>query len=182
MALCTGELEESFSSFDQNQTREDYFKRIGNKTASLFAMATEAASIVCNAPEEMIQTLRSYGYNLGMAFQIIDDILDFTATEEELGKPVASDLLQGTLTLPSIMLREKRPDVNPIKDIFENRQREQNLQLAIDMIRNSDIVPECFQVARDFIAEACRSLEVFPDSIFRQALIDIANYVIERQE
>ena len=110
MALCTGELEESFSSFDLNQTRQEYYKRIGNKTASLFAMATEAASIVCSAPEEAIQSLRHYGYSLGMAFQIIDDILDITATEDELGKPVASDLRQGTLTLPSIMLRERRPD------------------------------------------------------------------------
>jgi len=121
MALCTGELEESFNSFDPNQTRESYFKRIGNKTASLFAMATESGGIVTNASEEAIGALRTYGYNLGLSFQIVDDIFDFTAGEEELGKPVASDLLQGHLTLPTIILQEQHPDDNPIKDIFEHR-------------------------------------------------------------
>ena len=176
-ALCTGELEESFSSFDQNQTRQSYFRRIGNKTASLFSMATESGGIVAEASEEAIQALRSYGHNLGMAFQIVDDILDFTAGEEELGKPVASDLLQGHLTLPAILLKEQRPHDNPIRDIFEHRQTEQNLEIAIEMIRSSGIVPECYRVAQDFTAEACLTLEMFPESPCQRALFELADYV-----
>ena len=182
MALCTGELEESFSSFDQNQTRQSYLRRIGNKTASLFSMATESGGIVSEASEEEIQALRSYGYNLGMAFQIVDDILDFTAGEEELGKPVASDLLRGHLTLPAILLKEQYPDNNPIKTIFEKRQNERSLKLAIEMIRNSDIVPECYRVAQDFTAEARRALEIFPKSPCKQALLELTDYVVERQK
>ena len=181
-ALCTGELEESFSSFDQNQTRQSYLRRIGNKTASLFSMATESGGIVAEASEEAIQALRSYGYNLGMAFQIVDDILDFTAGEEELGKPVASDLLKGHLTLPAILLKEQYPDNNPIKAIFEKRQKEQNLKLAIEMIRSSEIVPECYRVAQDFTAEACRALEIFPESSCQRALLELTDYVVERQK
>jgi geranylgeranyl pyrophosphate synthase len=182
MALCTGELEESFSSFDQNQTRQSYLRRIGNKTASLFSMATESGGIVAEASEEAIQALRSYGYSLGMAFQIVDDILDFTAGEEELGKPVASDLLRGHLTLPAILLKEKYPDNNPIKAIFERRQEEENLKLAIEMIRSSEIIPECYRVAQDFTAEACRALELFPECPCQRALLELTDYVVERQK
>lgn len=182
MALCTGELEESFCSLDQNQTRQSYFRRIGNKTASLFSMATESAGIVNEVQEEAIQALRSYGYNLGMAFQIVDDILDFTADEDELGKPVASDLIKGNLTLPAILLKEQRPDDNPIKAIFENSRKEQNLALTIEMIRNSSIITECYRIAREFTAEACQALVMFPDRPSRRALLDLADYLIERQK
>lgn len=182
MALCTGELEESFSSFDLNQDRQSYLRKIGNKTASLFAMATESGGIVAEASEEAIEALRSYGHNLGMAFQIVDDIFDFTAGEEELGKPVASDLLHGHLTLPAILLREQRPDDNPVKDIFEHREIERNLELAIQMIRNSGIVSECYRSAQDFITEACRALDIFPESPSQRKLIELADYVVERRQ
>lgn len=181
-ALCTGELEQSFSSFDPNQTRQSYFRRIGNKTASLFSMATESGGIVAGASEEAVQALRSYGYNLGMAFQIVDDILDFTAGEEELGKPVANDLLQGNLTLPAILLKEQHPDDSPIKAIFEKRQKEQNLELAIGMIRSSGIIPECYLVAQDYTAEARRALEIFPESPCQRALFELTDYVVGRQQ
>jgi octaprenyl-diphosphate synthase len=182
MALCTGELEESFSSFDLNQDRQSYLRKIGNKTASLFAMATESGGIVAEASEEAIEALRSYGYNLGMAFQIVDDIFDFTAGEEELGKPVASDLLHGHLTLPAILLKEQRPDDNPVNDIFEHRDIERNLELAIQMIRNSGIVTECYRSAQDFITEACRALDIFPESPSQRKLIELADYVVERRQ
>ena len=182
MALCTGELDESFSSFDLNQTKETYFRRIGNKTASLFSMGTQSAGIVNEAPEDEIKALRDYGYDLGMAFQIVDDILDFTADEDKLGKPVASDLLQGHLTLPAIMLKEVYPDDNPVKAIFENRGKEQSLNRAIEMIRNSGIVADCYRVAQRFTSEAHQTLRTLPDNPCRKALIELANYVVEREK
>jgi geranylgeranyl pyrophosphate synthase len=182
MALCTGELEESFSSFDQNQTRVSYLTKIGNKTASLFSMATEAAGIVNEAPEEEISALKTYGYNVGMAFQIVDDILDFTSDEEKLGKPVASDLLQGNLTLPAIMLRERYPEDNPIKAIFENRGKEKSLECAIEMVRDSGIISDCYRVAQEFTSGACQTLKTLPDNQCRRALIELANYVVEREK
>jgi len=181
MALCTGELEESFTSFDLNQTRESYFRRIANKTASLFAMATESGGIVSGAPEQAVQALRSYGQNLGVAFQIVDDILDFTADEEELGKPVASDLAQGNLTLPAILLKEQRPDDNPIRDIFENRRKEEGLARAIEMIRGSTIISECYRAADSLTAKACQTLDTFPECACRRSLFDLAQYVVQRQ-
>ena len=182
MALCTGELEESFCSFDLNQTRESYYKRIGNKTASLFSMATESAGIVNKASERVIEALRDYGHNLGMAFQVVDDILDFTASEDKLGKPVASDLLQGKLTLPAILLKEQRPRNNPIKAIFEDKEKERSLKTAIEMICDSGIITECYKVAQSFVSSACKSLKTFPDNPSRRALVELADYVVERQK
>ena len=182
MALCTGELEESFTKFDRSQTRQAYFRRIGNKTASLFSMATQSGGIVTGASEDEVLALKSYGDNLGTAFQIVDDILDFTAEEDELGKPVANDLLQGHMTLPAILLQEQRPDDNPIEAIFAGRRKDQNLELALNMIRNSEIISECYRVAADFAAEARRALDMFPDNACRRALFDLPEYVVGRQE
>ncbi len=183
MTLCKGELDQILSGFNQNQTRQSYFRRISNKTSSLFSTSTETAGVLSEAPEKAVQALRSYGHNLGMAFQIVDDVLDFTAEEDELGKPAASDLIQGTLTLPAIMLKEQRPDDNPIAAIFDNGngQKQQSLELAIEMIRSSDIIPECYQIAQGFISEACQAVEGLPDNPCRRALLQIADYAVTRQ-
>ena len=134
------------------------------------------------APEKSIEVLKGYGYNLGIAFQIVDDILDFIGTEEELGKPVGSDLAQGTLTLPAMLVLERYPEDNPVKRLFQNRDKQENIELAIELIRNSSIVQECYGVASDYCAKACHNLSLLPDNPSRQALIQLANYVIRRKK
>ena len=124
MELSSGELSEILDAYKPNISREPYWKRIYHKTASLFCTSAESGAILSGAPEDQVQSLKSYGYNVGMAFQIVDDILDFNGTEEEVGKPVGNDLLQGTLTLPSILLMEQYPDNNPVKRFFENGNSE----------------------------------------------------------
>ena len=132
------------------------------------------------APEESIQILIEYGQNLGIAFQIVDDILDFTGTEEELGKPVGSDLAQGTLTLPAILFLEYHPEDNPVKRLFSSRDKRDNIKLAIEAVRNSSIIKECYQVASDYCAKACHNLKLLPDNASRRALIELADYIISR--
>ena len=112
MELSQGELSEIFAAFDPAFSRDLYWKRIYEKTASLFCTAAESGAVLSGGPEDMVQCLKAYGHNLGMAFQIVDDILDFEGTEEEIGKPVGNDLLQGTLTLPTLLLMERYPDDN----------------------------------------------------------------------
>ncbi len=181
MTICSGQLEENFSACDPEQSRQQYYDRSGKKTASLFSAAAESGAILSEAPEEAVQALKSYGYNLGLAFQIVDDILDFTAGEEELGKPVAGDLLQGILTLPAILFMEQHPEDNPIKEMLAGKDEEANLKRAIESIRNSPIIAESYGIARDFSAQACHALEVLPDSPVRRALRQLADYVIQRQ-
>jgi len=181
MTICSGQLEENFSACDPEQSRQQYYDRSGKKTASLFSAAAESGAILSEAPEEAVQALKSYGYNLGLAFQIVDDILDFTAGEEELGKPVAGDLLQGILTLPAILFMEQHPEDNPIKEMLAGKDEEANLKRAIESIRNSPIIGESYGIAQDFSAQACHPLEVLPDSPARRALLQLADYVIQRQ-
>ena len=179
--ISTGELAQSFSAFKLEQTYEDYIQRISRKTAALFTLATESGSALSQAPEESIKILNEYGYNLGIAFQIVDDILDFVGTEEELGKSVGSDLTQGTLTLPSMLLLERFPEENPVKKIFQNGDRDSNVKLTIELVRNSSIIEECYQTASDYCAKACQNLDLLPDNASRQALKDLADYVVNRK-
>lgn len=181
MTICGGELSQSFTSYEVDQRRQDYFRRIGQKTASLFSMATESGAVLSDAPETSVQALRDYGYDLGTAFQIMDDILDFTGEAAELGKPVASDLLQGTLTLPAILLLERYPEDNPVTRVFSGEDVEKNLKLTVDMVRNSNIIHESFQIANEFCSKAHRALESLPDCPARKSFIELTEYVVKRR-
>ena len=179
--ISAGEVSQAFNAFNLEQTHEDYVQRISRKTASLFALATESGAILSRAPERAVKVLREYGYNLGIAFQIVDDILDYTSTEEEMGKPIGSDLVQGTLTLPAMLLLERYPEDNPVKRVFENRDREENIKLTLEMVRSSSIVPECYQVASDYCSRACQELELLPDNAAHRALAELAGYIVTRR-
>ncbi len=179
--ISSGELNQAFYAFNLAQNRPQYFQRVAQKTASLFSMATESAAALSQAPEESIQILIEYGHNLGIAFQIVDDILDFIGTEEELGKPAGSDLAQGTLTLPAILLLDYYPEENPVERLFRNRDEPDNIKRAIELIRNSSIIQECYQVASDYCAKACHNLKLLPDNASRQSFFKLADYIISRK-
>jgi geranylgeranyl pyrophosphate synthase len=181
MELSSGELSEISGAYKWDISREAYWQRIYDKTASLFSTAAESGAVLSDAPEGLVQSLKSYGYNLGMAFQIVDDILDFQGTEAKIGKPVGNDLLQGTITLPSILLMERYPDDNPIKKLFENVENDRNLKRVIEMIQNSDIIPQSYSVASDLCHKATQALEPLPGSSYKRSLADLAAYVLERQ-
>jgi geranylgeranyl pyrophosphate synthase len=179
--ISAGELNQIFNAFNLEQTRQHYLQRIANKTASLFALATESGAILSQAPEKVVTSLRGYGHNLGIAFQIVDDILDFISTEAEMGKPIGSDLAQGTLTLPAMLLSERYPKDNPVKRLFQGGKKQPNIKLARELVRNSSIIIECYQVASVYSAKACRSLNPLPDSNHRRLLKKVANYVVSRK-
>lgn len=181
--ISSGELSQFFGAFNLVQTRQQYFERISRKTASLFYLATESGAILSDAPEKSVEALKEYGNNLGIAFQIVDDILDFIGTEEELGKPVGSDLSQGTLTLPAMLLLERYPENNPVKKIFESHKNiPKNRELAIEMIRNSPIVDECYAVASEYCVKARQNLSLLPENATRQSLIHLTDYVVVRKK
>jgi len=178
--ISSGEINQYLGAYNIDQTREDYYKRISGKTASLFALATTSGAILSKAPEPSVDILHDYGWNLGTAFQIIDDILDFTSDEETLGKPVGSDLAQGTFTLPAMMLLERYPVNNPIKSTFENKDKE-SLAKAIEMITNSSIMEDCYKIATEYRDKACSKLGQLPDKPARTHLEALADYVISRK-
>jgi geranylgeranyl pyrophosphate synthase len=181
MIITNGELAQAASSFQLKQSREQYIFRISSKTAALFVMATESGAVLSKAPEKSIKILHDYGFYLGHAFQIIDDILDFIGTEEEMGKPVGSDLAQGTVTLPTLMLMEKYPQDNPVKRLFEGGDKKENLRQTIEMVRNSTIIQECFDVASDYCAKACRNLKNLPEKEACGMLTNLADFIVTRR-
>ena len=182
MQLSSGELLELFNTNNWRQSRDDYNNRIYRKTASLFHTAAESGAILSGAPEETVQALQSYGRNIGMAFQIVDDILDVQGSAEEIGKPVGNDLLQGVLTLPTIMLVERYPDGNPVKELFSQGKNGSGDQLktALEMIQNSEIIDDCYEVVGSYCREAARSIESLEDIPARTSLLMLSDYVMER--
>jgi octaprenyl-diphosphate synthase len=180
MELASGEIIEYFNCYNPQQARDLYHDRIYRKTASLFCTAAETGAILGGAPEPQVQALRDYGYNIGMAFQIVDDLLDVQGDASELGKPVGNDLLQGVLTLPSIMLLERYPEDNPIEALFRDRSHDGHLKQALEMINNSSIVSDCYVEIREYCASAAKSLDILPDCQARQSLLSLTNYIWER--
>lgn len=180
MMMTKGEIGQDLTAYDSRQTVRDYLSRIGGKTASLFATACQGGAVVSEQSEEWIEALRDYGYNFGMAFQIVDDILDFTGDEAEMGKPVGSDLMQGTVTLPALILMDRQPRDNPVRKYF-NGPRKTLLAHAVAAIRDSDIPEESYEMARGFCAAAHRALAPLPDNEARRALLDLTDYVLARR-
>lgn len=182
MTIASGELDQAFNAFNLEQTRQQYLARIASKTATLLSLAAESGAILSQAPEGSVRVLREYGYNLGIAFQIVDDILDFTGTEAELGKPVGSDLVQGTLTLPAMLLLESHPDDNPVRRLFQGEgDPRENIKLAIELVCHSSIIPECYKVASSYCARARRNLSLLPESASRRSLMKLIDYVMTRK-
>lgn len=185
MELSRGELNELLDGKDTRVTRDAYYQRIFDKTASLFTTAAESGAVLGGAPESEIQLVRNYGYKLGMAYQVLDDVLDYDSTSEELGKPAGNDLKEGVLTLPAIMYIEARPESNPVFDLFKSVRTapkngkseadDDDLANAIQSVRDSGFIEKSREVAQQFIDEARDSLSGLPDTEERAALETLAD-------
>jgi geranylgeranyl pyrophosphate synthase len=179
--MSMAQLAEDRTAFDYNRTVDDYLRLIRGKTASLFAIAAQGGALLSDVPMDEAMALRSYGENLGMAFQIVDDILDFSGDEREMGKPVGSDLMQGTLTLPSLLVVERDPNDNPVRRFFEDHHDPAHLREAIDIVRGSDIIAKAYGTAKAYGDTAREALKRLPATRERESLEEIATYVLERR-
>jgi geranylgeranyl pyrophosphate synthase len=178
--IVNGELTQLFAARGVI-SRENYSKRIYAKTASLFEMITQAAAMIGHANQASVEAMRQFGYHLGMAFQIVDDILDFTGEQETVGKPVGSDLLQGLVTLPAIYYAESHPydpDVLCLTGgCYTETERMERLVLSI---RESDATARSMKEAHAFIEKALEILKSLPAGPERQALEDLTGYIVNR--
>ena len=181
MELSSGELQELSDVFNPDQTMEQYYERIYHKTASLFTTASESGAVLSGLSENYVGALRDYGQNLGMAFQIVDDILDFDGNEQEIGKPVGSDLAHGILTLPALIAMERYPNENVIPQLFSRSGDEELLQRSVEMVQDAAILDECYAVANDYCAKARSSLMSLPKNASRDSLEEIIGYVTARR-
>jgi len=181
MMIVRGELNQDVTVFEYSEDVQRYLDRIIGKTASLFATAAENGALVCDAPTDQVAAMREYGMKLGIAFQIIDDVLDFTGDPEVMGKPaVGSDLRGGTLTLPAILYMQAEPDDNPIKRAFDGQRRHANLDRAIADILAGPYITETIETAHRFGREARTALEPLPAGETRDTLAALVDYVLDR--
>ncbi|PVV84305.1 polyprenyl synthetase family protein [Dehalogenimonas alkenigignens] len=179
--IAVGELRQARDIYSSDQGMEKYLQRIAGKTAALLKMSAESGAILAGGNEAQIEALAGYGYNLGMAFQIVDDILDFIGTEAELGKPVGSDLRQGTVTLPALLLIQKHPSDNPVSDFLAGKDREGNIARAIKLIKSEGLIEESYKLAESFSGKAISLLEGLPDNACRRGLSALADYLVRRR-
>ena len=188
--IVDGELRQLKDRHNFMQKRENYYQRIYAKTASLFCAATQGAAILSQLPEERIADLNQFGYNFGMAFQIIDDILDFTGDDATLGKPAGSDLRQGTLTLPFFHYLQQHPDARAVIAALEDAQIEADdgnaavwdeaVNLLLSDLRNSSAVEAAREEARTFLRRAVDNLAALPDNVYRHSLFGLCEYAVKR--
>ncbi len=182
MTIVGGELQQLFNDgHNLVPSREEYDQRIYAKTASLFSAGTETGGILCGAPENEIQALRDYGYHLGIAFQIVDDILDFRGDEDRMGKPVANDLRQGIATLPVMLFAEKIPNhATILKAVRREPVSDKEILAVVEQIRASGCVEAAMGEARRFARQAQTDLNRLPNNPYRQAMYGIADYAVAR--
>jgi geranylgeranyl pyrophosphate synthase len=179
--IVNGEITQMFSSPGLTD-REDYYRRIYAKTASMFELATTAAAVLSPVDEEVIETVRVYGYEIGMAFQIIDDVLDFIGEQDTVGKPVANDLRQGLITLPTILYMKSHPEDPDVKFVREGNHHYDEARLArlATAIRQSTAIDEAIAEAQRFVCRGLDSLTGLPANTERQALEELAEYITRR--
>jgi all-trans-nonaprenyl-diphosphate synthase len=178
MDLATGEIQQGINRFDTRLAIESYLQKSYYKTASLIANSAKAAGLLSEVSEETAQHLYSYGRNLGLAFQIVDDILDFTSTTDTLGKPAGSDLKSGNLTAPVLFALEEKPYL----EVLIERQfaQEGDLEQALAMIEDSQGIQQARELAAHHANLAAQDIAVLAPSESRQALIDMTEYVLSR--
>lgn len=179
--IVDGEITQLFGDRGR-ASRHDYNRRIYSKTASLFETSTAATAIIAGSNESTKEKVRSYGFEIGMAFQIVDDILDFTSQTEQLGKPVASDLRQGLITLPALYYIEANPNDEDMASVIEHDPCDEGcLERLLIAIRESGSIEKAHQEAGSHITHALDALSGLPACIERTSLEELAHYIVQRK-
>lgn len=182
--ICDGQLHEILTAHNVEQTTEDYERRIFGKTASLFAGAAEMGAIIANAPEPQIQAMRDFGSDVGMAFQIVDDVLDLRGSTDEIGKPAGLDLKQGTITLPTMLFMAQADGsatATMVRRIVDGEDTsDEELRTVARSIRESGALEEAVSAARVFVTSAKDRVSFVDDPDLRDALHAVADSALLR--
>ncbi|PKM76784.1 MAG: heptaprenyl diphosphate synthase [Firmicutes bacterium HGW-Firmicutes-15] len=182
MRICEGEIRQMLSCYNIQQGMKDYLRRIERKTALLISVSCQLGAMISQASEGQITALKRYGYYLGMAFQITDDILDFVADEEILGKPVGSDIRQGVITLPAIYALKygnQREQLGKLLSSPELCTKE--AEAIIALITETDGMDYAYHVSNRFADKARQQLDLLPDVPVKKSLYDIASFISGRE-
>ncbi|AIM15444.1 MULTISPECIES: heptaprenyl diphosphate synthase component II [Neobacillus] len=178
--VTVGEIQQIKDKYRYNQNFRDYLRRIRRKTALLIAVSCQLGAIAAHVDESIHKKLFLFGYYVGMSFQITDDILDFTATEKELGKPAGSDLLQGNITAPALFAMENREVRKKIETVNENTLPSE-MEDIIQLIKQSGGIEKSISLSDQYLNKALTILAELPENRAKKALRDIAKYIGRRK-
>lgn len=179
--ICNGEVIQIEDKFRSNQNIKDYFRRIKRKTALLIESSCELGAVVSGLDDKNVRHLKQFGYFVGMSYQIVDDILDFTATDKELGKPAGSDLLQGNITLPILLLKD-HPTISKFIELAANGEvtEQQRLEM-LSIVRKSDAIKQSINVSNHYLRKALKEVDALPNHPMKKKLRDIALFIGKRK-
>ncbi|XP_065861647.1 solanesyl diphosphate synthase 1, chloroplastic-like isoform X2 [Euphorbia lathyris] len=176
--FASGEIKQASSLFDCDVELEEYLMKSYYKTASLIAASTKGAAVFSGVDRSVAEQMFEYGKNLGLSFQVVDDILDFTQTAEQLGKPAGSDLAKGNLTAPVIFALEKEPK---LREIIESEFCESgSLDEAIELVKQGGGIKKAQELAKEKADLAMQNLSCLPPGVFRRALEEMLLFNLER--
>ncbi len=178
--VCRGEIEQIKDKYRFDQKLRSYLRRIRRKTALLIAVSCQLGAIAANAPQEVADRLYLFGYYVGMSFQITDDILDFVGTEEQLGKPAGSDLLQGNVTLPALFAMEDRHVKEKIVSVHPHTPASEMSDI-ISRIKETGAIEKSYALSDRYLQKAFAVLETLPKNKARSTLYNVAKYIGKRK-
>ncbi|MFC7049196.1 polyprenyl synthetase family protein [Emcibacter nanhaiensis] len=181
--IAEGEVLQLTTANDTDTTEDSYMEVIAAKTAALFAAACEIGAVIAERPTAEQEALQSYGKNLGIIFQLVDDVLDYSAEQEKLGKSVGDDFREGKITLPIVLAFRRGTDEERAfwrRTMEELEQQDGDLEKALDLINKHNALNDTLERARHYGAIARDALAIFPDNEHRQALTDIVDFCIAR--
>jgi heptaprenyl diphosphate synthase len=178
--VCIGEIEQIKDKYRFDQNLRDYLRRIKRKTALLIAASCQLGAIAAGVDEKIHKKLFRFGYYVGMSFQIIDDVLDFTATEKELGKPAGSDLIQGNITLPVLYAMSDSSIKQKIFEVHEDMDQSE-LSIIINMIKNSGAIERSFEMSDRYLDKALQILNELPENKANKTFRDLAKFIGRRK-
>jgi len=181
--MSIGEMEQIRFFFNHEQTIRDYLLRIRRKTALLIAISCQLGALAADAPEWVSNKLYAFGYNVGMAFQIRDDILDLIGTEKQIGKPPGSDVKQGNITIPVLFaLRDAALKPLILKELerIQLLDGQTDVSRFLDLIRNSDGIDKSDVLSQKYIDKAIAALDPLPNSRAKQDLVEVAYFIGNR--
>jgi heptaprenyl diphosphate synthase len=181
--VCMGEIEQIKDKYNWDQNLRHYLRRIKRKTALLIATSCKLGAIVSDVGDKDAHRLFLYGYYIGMSYQIIDDILDFTSSEKELGKPAGNDLLQGNVTLPVLLAMKDKSFNGLIKDMFKTPENvtETDITYLISELKNTGAIEASYKLSDLYLKKALKILEPIPNNRAKQTLKEIAHYIGKRR-
>jgi len=180
-AMGAGEFVQKDYEHASNVTEDDYMEIISGKTAKLFEACAKSGAYVGGGEEKQINALGMFAYNVGLAFQIVDDTLDVVGDPHNMGKAVGTDLLEGKPTLPVIYAMQDKVYGNDIKALFEEQNiTHDHVVKALRLISQTNSVARCLDKARAIVREALGMLDPLPDSIYKRSLLNLASFVVDR--